>query len=822
MAQNQGPSSEQLLNALAGQLGVGQNKDPGMPKATLSEHGLYQHPTLPIRDSDYLYGDSKPSDKPIMYSQAPKEAGAAERDFDVPEFYESRDPRFFVAKDQSNITNEMRLFFKKGTRPKGSLKDGSTRDHLQFLLQQAPTREIPETSYLHDALAHPTWTKEEKREAIRMMMAYNFDPNREWASEFPIERAVRMGDESIVGTLLQSGAHVHVQDKEGFNLLSTAVASGNSALIPLLMRHGVEPKTTASGDTLLQLALERFEERASINPGDAIREFHDSIVHLQRFRVINEGHIKGQPLIPETRKRKMPDGQVVEEPTVEAISLERIKSKLPADYYGMYHDALHNLNLADKYEKEEIAALRSSTPSRVEPVANPGMVQAKQSVRSHTTGLFGIKGITAGLWAISDYVNDKAMAKFETAMFEDIFSAKSDADFEERLKFTSFNVRFAPHPVSLYDVAIPRMRDTIDLDKPNPKFNGDTIVHHAIRAKSAKMLDFCMRENCNLHAVNQNGDYPVHLVAEMDKADVKTMKNLLTKMVGRINPATGVRESLYDGGKLVDMRVLNAKGQNFLEVIKEKHGLDFAMEIAHHLELHLDQDKGRGISPNMLKLNMLPPVMTVAERTTPVMALGNGVKYSEYLNIDPNTEIPKVRKVSGVETEQELADFYQKKSNDIYKIVAMLRSSDVSDDKREELATALKATLDTTPMNMRVGILMASVADLPKNNEGWTQMNDLHKSVYDRVLRDTAERLKNPANADEMLKELEFKTPDGKAHAMKVVSAIAAVEGDINAMGLSDKINTYISDANENRFKGDPNYKAWYEQTGGLQPKQPE
>lgn len=710
--------------------------------------------------------------------------GVLQRDPDakVAKLQKDRDPRTFEAEQQHNLSYEMRAFFRQDLLPKGYGLDSKSShyDKLMALLRSAPEREPDNASYLHDTLSNPRWDFDQRHQALQALMEYNFDPNREWNSEFAIERVARMGDVRSAATLLQYGAHVHVQDKRGFNLLSSAIENGHHDMIPLLARYGVEPKNTAAGDSPVMLAILRLKADVKANPEKAYTSFYKTVGNLHTYGLYNPNRKNGEPLIDPS--------------SAEYRELEAIRKDVGHDHKQMFQTLTANLDKLEVLSEEHRHALRASAPKRIAPFTNEGGVQSTP------------KSFALSPKGLRDRLARKAAGKIMDGLYEALDDCKTDDDFKRYQRGSKFGKD------SFFDGAIPKHRDILNLDRPHDKAPHDTIVHKAARIGSPAMLDFCMRENCNLHVVNTDGDYPLHVVAKLD--DPRVLKEMLSKMVGSVNPATGKRESLYDNGKIADMHALNADGETFLEVVARVHSKEFAMEVAEHLQLGRDPhaDISRDLAllsrPDLRPLNEL--------RLTPVLPLTTDVLGAHYIGIDPLGPVPPVVKSSDNETPEELRALNKRREDDIYKITAMLDSPDASEERKSELRTALKSTLATMPVAARVAIMNNAMDKINENlvsdpeRKGAQDLNALRRGVYLRMASDLAQTMKDPAQAEKAILEMDLHTPEGKPNGIRIAAAIAAVEGDSDAMDLTQKIHYYAEMANRARFENDPKYKGWY------------
>lgn len=763
-------------------------------EAPQSADGLYQHRKLRKGDNLDFHDEVWDEKSTLAYSQ-----GVKERDWNakVTTLQKDRDPRTFESNKQRDLSFEMHRFFHADHTPPnfGLTANSSHYDKLMSLLTRAPEREPSNTSYIHEALSNPRWDADKKRLAIRSLMEFNFDPNREWNSEFPIERAVRVGDPQIVTTLLQHGAHAHVYDSRGYNLLSSAIESGNHELIPILAKYKVDAKNTAAGDTPVMLAINKLKHDVKANPKEAYTAFYKTVGYLHTYGYFNSNHKKGDPLI--------------ERGTPEYEELAELKKSLGHDHRQMFQVMTEGLNNLEPLGKDEMSSLVISAPKRVPPFTNPGGIQSAPD-----SFAFSIKGMR-------DRASRKLALKITDDLLEAAANSNNDADFRAYVKGSKFRNE------SFFNETIPRLRDILNLDRPQAKYPNDTIIHRAARIGSPAMLDFCMREHCNLHVVNSDGDYPIHLAAQL--SDKRAVKEMLAKMVGVVNPATGKRESLYEDGKIADMKALNGNGENFIEVVARVHGEEFAKDIINHLEMGLDRNADL---PSNLLLKARPDLPPLNElRLTPVLPLTTNVLGAQYIGIDPNGDIPPVRTESANESPDELKALNRQREEDVYRLVAMLDSPDASSERKQELRTALKNTLSTLSLGTRASIMLNAMDKINENLlddkelKGAQELNNLRRGVYLRMASDLANNLKDPEQAKKAMLEMEVHTPNGKQNAIKMAGALAAVEGDVDALGLIDQINHYTDTANSNRFSNDPNFKSWYDDVNGgnspPSPKQP-
>lgn len=766
------PSPEEFMAMM-------QNTKEAQEPIQEASNGLYRHKKLRKGQNLDFYDNVWDDNAALDYTQ-----GAKQRDPNakVPTLQKDRDPRTFEADKQANLEYEMQSFFKRDYTPKNySLEKNSPHyDKLISLLRCAPVREPESTSYIHDALSNIMWDDTKRHMAMRALMEYNFDPNREWNSEFPIERATRMGDVQSASILLQHGAHVHVQDKRGFNLLSAAIENGHSEMIPLLARYGAKSQNTAAGDSPLMIAILRLRKTVKENPEGAYTEFYKTVGYMQTYKLFNPGHKKGTPLI--------------EPGSPEYHELELVRNEVGHDHKQMFQVMTEQLDKLEPFDDHQMAALRSAAPTRIAPFTNEGGVQS--TPKSFFLSPKNLRDVA------SRHLNKNILKNLNNALEQ----IHSDADFLAYSKSYKFGKE------SFFNETIPKFRDQLNLDTPKAAPPHDTMIHQAARIGSPAMLDFCLRENCNLHVVNSEGDYPIHLVAQLK--DKRAVKEMLTKMLGTVNPATGQRESLYDNNKFADMRTLNAHGQTFLEVIAKAHDPEFAAEVAAHLQLGMDPR--RDLNPDLAttKRPDLPSLNDL--RLTPVRPLTTNVLGAPYIGIDPNGPTPPIRKSAGNETPEELRELNKKREDDIYRITAMLESPDASDDRKAELRTALKSTLGTMPVAARVAVMNNAMLKIDENlgsdpeRKGSQHLNELRRGVYLRMASDLAQTLKDPVEAGRAILDMELYTPEGKPNGFKLASAIAAVEGDADAMNLTDKIAFFTDAANRARFENDPNFKDWY------------
>lgn len=723
---------------------------PGWASRTLEQarKNKTSQERLKLAENAFFFDEVWPADAIVPYSQQ----FYANTKLKAATLLTVRDPRDFVANDHQRLSKYMRAFFIKGIG-----KDGSPIEQFLSLAMQAPAREPSDISYIHQAMSNQAWSVEQRRTVIRGMMEFKFNPNREWNSEFPIERAVRMGDSQIVSSLLQAGADLTVMDNRGYNALNLAVEHGHAHLIPQLVRFGARPQNTASGDSPLMLAIINFDRDCKKDPTTAFRNLYTMAGALRQVNCISNST----------------DNAVIPTNSVAYRALEKIREANAPHFDGMM-EALHrSLSKIEALAPGKIKAMQAMAPKNMKAFTNMGGLQSSPN----STFRPSIK------W-LSGHLDVKLGNKLSSSVMDLAFQTKNNDQFESLKRGSTHQGK------NLLDVVVPQHRDLLNLDQQSTSPPHDTILHHAARYGISSMLDFCMREHCNLHVINGDGNYPIHLIAQLD--DLRTMKLMLSKLVG-LPSKDGRRESLYEDAKYADLRALNANGQSFLDVLAQKNP-DWVTDIAEHLGI---SDQLDGLYQG--ELAGLAPLDDLKHTASPPRALSNDIPgYKHLRDYGPNDPVPPVRFQSNTSTQEEDAAFTKNKEDDVLQIISMLQMKSNTPEREQYLREQLSTHLQATPVETKLSIIFNAVQGMFDTKEDSSAINKLRRDVASRVGKELNESLKDPDVCARALKAIEAASP-GK-DKIQILASLRVLGLDIEP---ADKIYEQIMEASTARFAND-------------------
>jgi hypothetical protein len=620
-------------------------------------------------------------------------------------FVDGRDPRTMYVKNSAGADRELYDLMKS----KKKKSQSEVLADLVGVLDQAPVREPSHISYFHEAIANPNWDMATKRAVVRKLAEYGFDPSRLHNNDYPVQRAIRLGDPVVLSILLQAGAKTALTDSRGYDAVACAIESGQPLLLPVLMRYSAPSSNTASGKSNVLLAVERFEADVLTKKEEAFNELYQTIGLLQQFG-----------------KVKITAGKHFFDPTTpEGKKLEAVMATLPAEARPVMDELRSRLEKIQPYTQEDFAAIARTSPNGVKFFTNLGGAQVKMT--STTSWL--------GLLKPNSFMNNLAGRTISKEVLKSMTRHTSDEDFK-----ANQNTAVMAHAA--------RYRNLWNPDLPSETPPHNTLVHHAVSIGSPAMLDYCIQERFNLHCVNDNGDYPLHLAAAL--ADRDKLFEIITKMVGVIDPEKGAphRKSLYPNGALADMRVLNAHNESMFDIVARTHpGME--IELMEHLGIPPSQAKSHlhGQRPgwehfDAREFTSPGRAMTTTSSVAPtapepfdIRAIqGTVPEAQKQLLAIEDKSTPKLVPSSPADSEEERAERLKTAGSNILRMTTLLQIQEMQPEKRSELKSAIVQHLSELTMKEKITILLGAL----KRTSLATGVPTLQEKAYMDVAATTA------------------------------------------------------------------------------------
>jgi ankyrin repeat protein len=562
-------------------------------------------------------------------------------------------------------------------------------------LNQSPPREPKGHSDIHDVMSHQYWDIPTKQAAVRKLCEYSFSPSRNYNNETPLRLGIRLGDPTIIATLLQAGANPDDRDARGYDSIAYSILNGRHDLLPVLLQFSATSSPASNGDSALMLAIEQFKNEVPSKREGAFKNFYQTVHILSQF-----GHVKGVPLLSLN--------------TNEGSELARVMKSLPSDAQGAMSLMITRLRSVQSYSKDELQILARRAPLNMAPFTNPGGVPGREVPSFFKT--FSLAGIWQGV--------DDSLSK---SLRKSLMNHKSDDDYTQKRN------------TDLINIAI-REKITLDLDVPSAEIPNNTVLQHAVSISSPGMLEYCIKEQCNLHCVNSNGDYPLHIAANLD--DKKKVFELLIQMIGVIEQGSGSgsRKSLYAGCGIADMRALNAKNETFLDIVTQKHP-EWVADLVVHLNI---EAPGKSLPlPNLPSFDISDFIIQTVSPNQPLnisSVVGTLTEAQPQLKIiDSGYVIPRVPRASETDSDQEITARLAQVGRNINDLVSLLQIHDLSDARSELLTSSLETHLEVLSAKDKMLIILGALS----NTNLASGTPSLQDTVHYRVAAITAKNLCN-------------------------------------------------------------------------------
>lgn len=676
-------------------------------------------------------------------------------------FIDGRDPRTMIVREAKGAERELFNLMQKGGK-KRSQYDILTE--LSGILDQAPPREPAHMSYFHEAIAHPDWDVNTKRAVVRKLAEYGFDPSRLHNNDYPVQRAIRLGDPTILSILLQAGAKSALTDARGYDAVACAIESGHPIglpLLPVLMRYDAPSSNTASGKTSILLAVERFEKDVLVKKEDAFNELYQTVGLLSQF-----GKLK-----------RAPGKALFDIDTREGKKLGEVMKSLPPEAQPVMDELIARLEKIQPYAAEDVAAIARTSPKDVKFFTNLGGAQVKMT--STTSWL--------GILKPNSFMNNLAGRTISKEVLKSMTRHTSDEDFQKNK-----NTAVMAHAAKYRNLWNP------DIPMETPPHN--TLVHHAVAIASPAMLDYCIQERFNLHSVNSDGDYPLHIAAALEDRD--KMFEIITKMVGVIDPDKGApyRKSLYPNGAIASMNALNAHNESFLDIVARRDP-ELAKELMTHLGIPESQAKSylHGQRPGWEHFDAREftspsrSMATTGASSAPATPepfdirsiQGTVVEAQGQLLAIEDQSTPKLTPSSPADSEDERATRLATAGANILRMTTLLQIKEMPDAKRTELKAAIVQHLAELTVKEKIELFLGALKRTSLTSGAPTLQEKAYMDVAATAARDVCSYLKQCSPAERavvynMFEDIERKSQDKPISNILHLPAALSVLGDIS------------------------------------------
>ena len=402
----------------------------------------------------------------------------------------------------------------------------------------APSPYSPNFTPLHDIVSHPYWDATSKTNAVRAVLEFGADPNQStgFPSESILTRALnaRYGEQKSIHNgpitaLVNAGADVNKRNLDGENSLHLAVKNGNPSIMPMLVASGAKSFNNNAGASLSDLAIEHFSKITLDRPfedskyEEAFDKLYVSFAYIKKYKLHSESKFDFNPY-----KEKL-------------LTLTKHKPS-----YIQSIERLHKTLNEVEVEKPTLYG-----KSRLFTNPHDGL---NDTLGDHTNHPW------LGWMAFVD--RDIEKMQRERVLYRS----------EQKTQQLFNNLSLLEDPKSLYMRQLVESRKEFSLDYPalNHNSEGDTLLTKALKEGKYEAATRLIELNVNMHAVNNDGDTGLHVLAK-NCTDRTKFLDMLTKMIGTPDLEKEGRISLFDHGNHADFYIRNNDGKTFMEVLQDEH-----------------------------------------------------------------------------------------------------------------------------------------------------------------------------------------------------------------------------------------------------------
>ena len=387
---------------------------------------------------------------------------------------------------------------------------------------------------LHEIMSHPYWSGREKVQVLIKCLMFGPDVNhRDANQETPLHFAFRFNEPELlkvaVVSLVERGADLNVLDKNGKKALHYVIETGHPELIPAMIARQATAGKTANGDSLSNIALDRFTRSMHRNIANdsehfqsAIKAYYRSMAYVKSYKL----HEAEFSLEDDLKK------------------LLNVCKKQPG-YRNVIDDVEKKIGQVDPAQKLPRAQLPRANTS-------PDHVFKLQEGNDAHPWLGGFSSFMDKLTGSLNIDTYLTYSKHRTT---DLFNNPeliNSANVMERLR---------------------RERSKIDIDYVlmDSKFNlkGDTFLTKLARISNIAGISNMVDLHANLNAQDFEGNTAMHLLAKNCQNRGQLLIGL-KHLVGVPN-AEGRINTLGGGTNHADRDIVNFQGQTFMDILQEMH-----------------------------------------------------------------------------------------------------------------------------------------------------------------------------------------------------------------------------------------------------------